>query len=298
MRTLSIFTAALLSAAAWAAPPVSMVATVEPHHGKEVPVLQQGDLMVYHGKERLQTTGFVPLKGDHADLQLALLIDEAADPSLGTQFPDIRAFIDSQPPSTAIGIGFMQNGTVRMTQDFSNDHSLAVKSLRLPIGNAGAGGSPYLSLSDFVKHWPTGATRREAIMVTDGIDRLGGPGPDNPYLDAAIADARRAGVIVYAIYARGMGHSGHSFWRMNWGQNYLSQLTDQTGGEAYYLGVQSPVAFAPYLEEIGRDLQNQYLVTFVPPTVKKADFQNVKLRTEVPNADIASADAVWVKPGQ
>lgn len=37
-------------------------------------------------------------------------------------------------------------------------------------------------------------------MVTSGIDPLGGFGPTNPYLETAIDDAQRHGVIVYTIY--------------------------------------------------------------------------------------------------
>jgi len=65
--------------------------------------------------------------------------------------------------------------------------------------------------------------------------RFGGVGPTNPYVDTAIEQAQRAGVIIYAIYATGIGHFGHTYWRFFWGQNYLSKVTTETGGEAYFL---------------------------------------------------------------
>ena len=52
-------------------------------------------------------------------------------------------------------------------------------------------------------------------------------------MDSAIEEAQRAGVIVYSIYTPGVGHYGHSFWRVNRGQNYLTQISDETGGESY-----------------------------------------------------------------
>jgi hypothetical protein len=291
----AVFASALLQQTA-SAPgvPVSMVVTVEARHGNNVPVLEREDVMVYQGRDRAQVTGWVPLRGERADLQLALVLDDSLDPSVGIQLGDLRKFIETQPAPTAIGVGYMQNGTVRMTQDFTTDHARAAKGLRLPLGSAGAVGSPYLALSDLIKRWPAGATRREVLMISDGIDRLGGPGPGNPYLQAAIDDARRAGLIVYAIYATGTGHYGHSFWRINWGQTHLSQIADESGGEAYYLGVQTPVAFGPYLDEITRRLQNQYLLTFLANPRKKPGFEPVKLRTEVPNAELVAPDAVWV----
>jgi hypothetical protein len=66
--------------------------------------------------------------------------------------------------------------------------------------------------------------RRQIMMVSDGIDRFGGGGPSDPYVDSAIDEAQRAGVIIYSIYTPGVGHYAHSFWRMNCGQNYLPPL--------------------------------------------------------------------------
>ncbi|MGE5645282.1 MAG: hypothetical protein ACM336_05760 [Acidobacteriota bacterium] len=275
--------------------PVKMVITVEARHGNDVPRLESGDVMVYQGRDRVKTTGLVPLRGDRAGLQLALLLDESLDAGVGLQFDDLRKFMYAQPPTTAIAVAYMQNGTTRIAQDFTTDHALAAKVLRLPLGSPGVLASPYLALSDMIKRWPDTNVRREAILVSDGIDRLGGRGLQNTYVDAAIDDARRAGVIVYSIYSPGAGHYGHSFWRINWGQIWLSQIADETGGEAYYLGTQAPVAFGPYLDNIARRLENQYLLTFLAKPRKKPGFENVKLRTEVPNAELVSADAVWVQ---
>jgi hypothetical protein len=132
-------------------------------------------------------------------------------------------------------------------------------------------------------------------MITDGIDRYWGSGPDNAYVDTVIEQAQRAGVIVYSIYTPGVGHYGHSYWRTYWGQNYLSQLSDETGGESYYLiGPAPPVSFAPYMEDITRKLNHQYLLTFMAKPQKKAGMQRVKVHTEVPNAELVSADRVYV----
>jgi hypothetical protein len=62
---------------------------------------------------------------------------------------------------------------------------------------------------------------------------------------------------------------------------YLSQVSDETGGEAYYLGFGAPVSFAPYLDDLSHRLTRQYLLTFLAKPEKKAGFQQFKLRTEV-----------------
>lgn len=274
--------------------PVHMVVTTEAHHGKEVPVINRQDVMVYEGKDRMPVTDWVPLQGEQAGLELFVLLDDSSSTSLGSQLGDVRRFISSQPPTTAVAIGYMRNGTVDIVQNFTNDHAQAAKTLRLPMGNPGASPSPYLSVADLIKRWPQSQVRHEIVMVSDGIDGLGGTGPGNPYVDSAIDEAQRAGVIIYAIYATGVGHYGHSFWRINWGQNYLSQLAAETGGEAYFLGSETPVAFAPYLDDINLKLSHQYLLGFLAKPEKKAGLQRVKLRTEVPNAELVAAERVWV----
>lgn len=278
--------------------PAHLVVTVEPHHGHDVPPINREDVMVYEGKERDQVTDWVPAQGEHAALELFILLDDGSNASLGTQLQDIRKFIEAQPPSTLVGIAYMQNGVAKVEQAPTNDHAQAVKALRLPMGMRGANGSPYFSLPDLIKRWPPGKARREVFMVSDGIDLYYGSGDLNdPYVQEAIEAAQRAGILVSAIYSPGVGHFGHSYWQTYWGQLYLSELAEKTGGEGYYIGFNGPpVSFEPYLEDFARRLTNQYLLTFLAKPPKKAGLVPVKLRTEVKNADLISADRVYVAP--
>ncbi len=275
--------------------PVRMVVTVEAKHGSNVPEISREDVMVYEGRDRDKVTDWLPLQADRAGLQFFVLIDDASATSLGSQLDDLRQFILAQPESTKIGVAYMQNGVAQILQNPTGDHVQAAKALRLPLANPGASASPYFSLSDLIKRWPEGNERREVLLVSDGIDRFWGSGPGDPYVDSVIEQAQKAGVLVFAIYTPGEGHYGHNYWRINWGQNYLSQVAAETGGESYYIGFTgAPVSFAPYLEEITRKLGRQYLLTFLAKPGKKGRMQNVKLQTEVPNAELVSADRVYV----
>ncbi len=311
MNKYGLITNAILSLAVWvcgarslagqqSAPapgvPAHMVVTVEPHHGSEVPAVNREDVMVYEGKDRDTVTEWVPAQGDRACLELFVLLDDGSSASLGPLLSDIKQFISGQPASTKIGIAYMQNGMGRIEQNLTSDHALAEKALRLPMGLRGANGSPYFSLSDLIKRWPESTNRREVVMISDGIDPYYGSGDlQNPYLDEAIGDAQRAGILVSAIYTPGVGHSGHSYWQTYWGQLYLAQVADRTGGESYYIGFNgAPVSFAPYLEDITHRLSHQYFLTFLAKPPKKAGLQPVKLRTEVSNVDLVSADRVYV----
>jgi len=280
--------------------PAHLLVTVEAHHGADVPDVKREDVMVFEGHDRDTVTDWVPAQGDRGALELFILLDDGSSESLGRQLDDIRKFITAQPDSTKIGVAYMQNGTAKVARDLTSDHAQAANALRLPMGMAGINASPYFAVSDLVKRWPASAARREVLVVTDGVDRYYGVGdPNDPYLDAAIDDAVRAGIMVSAIYLPGEGHFGHSYWQTYWGQIYLAQLAEKTGGEAYYIGFTgSPVSFAPYLDDMSNRLKHQYWLTFMAKPPKKAGWQQVRLRCEVSKVDLVSAGRVYVSPAQ
>lgn len=277
--------------------PMHMVVTAEPKKGNEVPTINQADVMVMEGKDKDTVTEWIPAQGDRAALELFILLDDSSSFSLGRQLDDIKQFIAGQPASAKIGVAYMQNGIARVAQELTSDHAQASKALRLPQGIVGAQASPYFSLSDLVKRWPADNARHEVLMVTDGIDFYYGAGdPQDPYLQAAINDSIRAGVIVSAIYNPGIGHWGHDYWLTYWGQNYLAELTDETGGEGYYLGMTgSPVAFQPYLQQMAERLQHQYWLGFVAKPQQKAGFQRVRVTTEEKNVQLVAPRRVYVQ---
>ena len=69
--------------AASAGPAVNLVATVEARHGSNVPEITREDVMVYEGKDRDKVTGWLPLQGDHAGLELFIMLDASANVSCG-----------------------------------------------------------------------------------------------------------------------------------------------------------------------------------------------------------------------
>jgi len=276
--------------------PVQMTVTVEAAHAKDLRELVREDVMVYQGRNRLLVTEWTALKGENAGAELFVLIDDGSAMSLGAQLSDLRDFINSQPASTLIGVGYMRADSTEIVQNLTPDHAKAANALRLPFGRIAAGASPFLALDDLIKKWPTCCVRREVVIVSSGVDPLGGFGPSNPFLDIAIDHAQRAGVIVYAIYTPRAGHGGHSFWRMNWGQNNLAKLSEETGGESYMLGFGPPISFAPYLRDVAEHLRHQYSVSFLIDAPAKPVLVPVRFATEVPNAEIIAAPKVYVSP--
>lgn len=276
---------------------VQTIVTVEPRLAPDTNAapLKREDLMVYEGQQRLPVTSLTALTGENAALELYILIDEASASSFGSQIRDVQRFIENQPNTTAVGVGYMRNATVMVAHDLTTDHQTAAKSVRLPMGSFGAMASPYLSLRDLIKRWPQSTTtRREVILIASGADPMGDMGSTNAYLDSAIEEAQRGGVIVYTIYTPIAGHIGHSYWRLTWAQNHLAQLSEETGGETFMLGLQAPVSFAPYLDEIAAHLRHQYRAEFTADAKAKGELRRVRYATEVPNTEIVGASRVYV----
>jgi hypothetical protein len=275
---------------------VRMTVTADVADGKRAPEVTPQDVIVRKGKERLQVREWLPAKGDRAALELFVLIDDASDASLGSHLNELRAFIDAQPSTTSVGVGYMRNATVQIVQNFTTDHALAGKAVRLPTGSVGAYGSPYLSVIDLMKRWPASSARHEAVIVTDGIDRAG-RGRNallNPDVDSAIRLAQRTGTMVHTIYAPGVGRSHRNYWEATNGQNGIAKLSDQTGGESFFLGLQNAVSFQPYLDQLKKILDNQYLLTVSINPGNKAGLQYLDLSTELAGVEFDAADAVWV----
>jgi hypothetical protein len=281
--------------------PVKMTVTLNVlGENKRTPEVNREDVIVRQGKERLEVTGWTPLREDRAGLDLFILIDDASKPVLGSQFDDLRSFISAQPPNTSIGIGYMRNGTVQVAQDLTTDHDRAAKALRLPLASSSAYGSPYLSVIDLMKRWPEDSKRREVVMITDGIDRFRG-GPRyrglrfiSPDVDSASRVAQRTGTTINTIFARGVGRLGNNYWEITNGQNGMAKLSEETGGQSFYLGTQNPVSFKPYLDDLNKGLDNKYVLEFRAVPGEKPGLQYVKLSTEVAGVELASADSVWV----
>ena len=275
---------------------VHMTVSAEARRGTELPPINREDVIVSEGRDHDLVVSWIPAQGAHAGLELLVLVEEGSSMDFVSQLSDIRAFIQKQPATTLIGVGYMSYGMVDMLQNFTEDHAVAAKAMRIPMGITGASASPYTCLHDLTKHWPTNDTRprHEILLISSGIDTYQSEGARDPYVNDAIRDLQRVGVVVYSIYQPGAGHMGHSFWRLTWGQSYLSQVSEETGGESYYIGLAPAVSFALYLDELDRQLQHQYLLTFVPKPQKKTGMQSVHLNTELSNVDLVGADRVFV----
>lgn len=278
----------------------------------DLPPLKKEDVKVRQGNNPLQVTQVIPAQGENAALQLMILIDDTLNTSIGNNLNDLRDFVRAQPASTVVGIGYMANAGVNIVQNFTADKDLAVRAIRLPRGSTSTMDSPYLSLISLVRGWPQQKVRRVVLMVSDGIDRLRGERPQSSRLgpnfgptfhsmptistDATSASeiSQRYNVLVFSIYAVGVGRAGRSSWDLQIGQSGLTKIAQETGAEHFSLGTSQLVSFKPHLDRFQRMLNNQYYVVFRAVPGRRAGLQRIRIETELPNSEILAPDNVWV----
>lgn len=257
-----------------------------------LPAVSQEDVRFFFNKERTQIANWRP--GEK--LYLAVLIDDSLDSDVASQWKDLKEFFNTEPPTTYISVAYARDGRAMVAQDFTNDHELLAKSLRIPIG-AGAFSSPHLSLFDLLKRFPgESADRRSILLLSSGIDYFHGNFPESPDLDATVERAQTLNINVWSIYYPDAGHLGRIGFRAFRGQNDLSRLAEESGAESYYLSTTEPVTLKPYLDELSVHLRNQYLLTFMGSGSAKGRLQRVKVMTEIAGVQFLHAPQAFLPP--
>jgi hypothetical protein len=286
-----VFLLASTASNAAAAGPESVTMTVTAVGKKDMaaPAVAKDDVQFFLNKERTQIADW--RRGEK--LYLAVLIDDSLDSSVANQWSDLKEFFNAQPETTYISVSYARNGGAQVAQDFTNDHALAAKALRLPIG-AEAFSSPYLALLDLMKRWPASADRHSILLVSSGIDYFRGNFPESPDLQTAIEHAQKQNINVWSIYFPDAGHRSRRFFLAFKAQGDLSRLAEESGAESYYLGTAPPVTFKPFLDELGTHLNNQYLLTFVGSGGPKGRFERAHVKTELPNLEFFAAPQVFL----
>jgi hypothetical protein len=286
-----VFLLASAASNAAAAGPENVTTTVTAVEKKDkpVPAVAKDDVQFLLNKERTQIADW--RRGEK--LYLAVLIDDSLASDVANQWNDLKEFFNAQPETTYISVSYARNGAAEVAQDFTNDHALAAKALRLPIG-AEAFSSPYFALQDLMKRLPSTGDRRSILLVSSGIDYFHGNFPTSPDLDTTIEHAQKQNINVWSIYYPDSGHRSRMFFLAFRAQSDLSRLAEGTGAESYYLGTSTPVSFKPFLDELGTHLNNQYLLTFVGNGGAKGKFERAHIKTEVSNLEFFAAPQVFL----
>jgi hypothetical protein len=276
------------------------VVTVLPKHEGEVAAsVANQDLSVKVNGKNAKVTKWVPFNSPGDRIELVLLIDDSARNSLGTQITEIEAFIKTLPPNIKAAIAYMENGRASFAAPLSADHDQVLRALHLPAGSPGYSASPYFCLSDLAHNWPSTDpdARREVVMVTDGVDRYQMHyDAEDPYVEAAAADAVKARLVVYTIYWLSRGAADRTGYENNAGQNLLIEVAQATGGKSFWEGMGNPVSFQPYFDELTRRFRNQYELGFVSPFHGKPEVESMKLKLSAPGDEVDAPQKVLMVP--
>jgi hypothetical protein len=261
------------------------------------PVIPQEDVTAFSGATRLKVTRWLRAQANEANLQLAVLIDnDIGITMMGEQMQDLANFINSQPPSTSVGVFYAENGSATAAIRFTKDHAAAADSLRLTMGRQGESPSVYLSLSDLVSHWPSsGVARREVLVIASGFDPLY-PGVEDPYAESTINATERAGINVHTILVPSARYA--ETFRDDLSEGKLIQVTTGAGGQVLFDGAFVPISLAPFLNQLNVVLKNQYLLTFAIDRDRKkgGELRPFRVQTEEHSVKLYAAKQVLV-PG-
>ncbi len=281
--------------------PVSVLVTVGSKTKDAPPEVPKDAVYVHQDNQTRRVLDWQPLSQGGATLDLVVYIDDSMDHSVGGPLMDAAAFIRALPPNARIEIAYSLSGHSQIGQAFTTDREAAIKALHIPLGRSTGSYGLYSGLTDFIHGWPEDATRRELLIISDGIDLLRGfsqslPG-ENPDLDTLNNVLRREGIVVFTIFGNGGSALLHGSAMTSVGQSCLQSLSDESGGEAF-LGLQTAYSFTPYLNQISEDLANQYLLTFeaVAPINNKPKLSKLQAGAEVPGTVIHAPAHVNVPP--
>lgn len=278
---------------------LAVVTVLPKHEGQVSPSVANQDLAVKVNGKSAKVTKWAPFQEPANRVELVLLIDGSARNSLGRQIEDMAQFIKSLPENTKAAVGYMEHGSAIFAAPLLADHAKVARQLHLPGGSAGSDGGVYFCLSDLAKNWPStdADARREVVLVTDGADNFQrGFDPTDPYVETAINDSVRARLIIYSIFWKSQGRGDQlSAGGFN-GQNFLGEVSQATGGKAFYQGTGNPVSFEPYFDELTRRLRNQYELRFNGVPGGKPGVETFKLKLSAPGTEVDAPGEVYVFP--
>jgi VWFA-related protein len=275
-----------------------VIVTVHARQPGANPVVNPDDVRVYEDDKGRPLVSWVAEEPQSSPLDLTILVDDSIRATASLQFKDLEDFFPTLLAGTRIRVAYASFGGNRIVQDFTSDYGLAAKALRLPQGSSTAGGSIYDSVADLLKKWPRDGNRHELFMISDGIDINQGFEQSQPTLNMelqrAIDSAQSTNVPIYTIFARGARSlEGHEFL-LNNGQGCLSRLTSETGGQSYFEGTRTPLAFAPFLKQFANDLRHQYVLTFHTLPAPKAGYHRLRVATEVPGVQLLAPARIFI----
>jgi hypothetical protein len=77
-------------------------------------------------------------------------------------------------------------------------------------------------------------------------------------LERAIREATAKNVAIYSFYAPAVGLSSHNRIAASYGQSSLNRVSNETGGRAFFQGINGFVTFDSYFKQLNQTLNQAY----------------------------------------
>jgi hypothetical protein len=212
-------------------------------------------------------------------LQLMVLLDsEQMLGAVPAQFDSIKTFFHNMPPNIEIGVGWLLQGKVVVTQPFTTDRELAGKALvaktRAEAANPkNDNGNPFQCLGYLAAHWPTPdpGKLRAVLMFTDGIIRSNAQAAGRDQVDPNIVGASMklqiAGITPYPFFWQdpivadpNRGEGGQLE-----GQDNFAEMDSTSGGAGLFDGFFAPGSLDPLLNRLYSTLKSEAVLTVTDP---------------------------------
>nr|HEV7953740.1 hypothetical protein [Candidatus Acidoferrales bacterium] len=278
--------------------PITVTVTALGHGESAPPPIPLRDVVVHQNNKVRQIISWQPVNPSDPKLDIVIVIDDALANSLATRYVELRNFIAALPAGSRVAVAYANRGSIQLALQTTTDHALADKALRNPAGVQINDDSPYESIEDLARGWPAREGRRVMVFISSGVDihSIGeGQNPEDwETMEKAINAAQDKGVIIYSIFAKPFMSSSVTEFMLSKGQDGLNYLSTQTGGKAFYEGLASDPSFGPYFQEIQRDLDQQYSLTFNAEPGKKAAFDELHVSLESKSPQLRYPARVFV----
>ncbi|HUA82868.1 MAG TPA: hypothetical protein VMB85_03350 [Bryobacteraceae bacterium] len=273
--------------------PVQMVVSVGHFYSEQAPVPTRENLTVSEGLADAQVLEVTPVR---SPLELFMLVDQCSSCEPGSKFEELQKFLLSQAPTTRIGVAYIKDGKLQIAVNPTTDRDRAIKGLSAPEGSKPS--NPFVALADLIRQWAPDSARHVVLMISNGLDPAGSQGLRNAPAEAAIEQAERAGVMVFAMYHPSADYATADWSKLYDGQVQLAHVATETGGEAYFLGFGPMPSLAPFLADLGDHLANQYQVQFLARPGAAGNFAEITVKSTDSNVEIMAPSRVWVPAGK
>lgn len=286
--------AGLAQKAGPATQPARMVITIGHFYSHEPRDLRADELVVTQNFEPLTVTQVTPLYG--SPLELYFLVDNCSSCEANKQFVELRRFIDSQADATKVGVAYIDEGRLEVTQPPVLDRKVAANALNAPTGSKPS--NPFVALRELIQNWAPDGALHVVILISNGIDPEATQAMLDPTADAAIEAAQRAGVIVYAIYHPSADYLTVDPTKIYVGQVQLAHIATETGGEAYLVGFGPLPSLSPFLGDLWDHLGNEYLMEFLAKPSATGGLQEIDVKSSSTDVDIMAPSRALVPSPQ